>query len=104
MSEISKSKDFIKDFILSLIDTQVYEESENNYLYSFSLQPQNIKITFNRGQLDDLGHYLDNTNSDQFKAFWGHLKFLIYIVLGEVSLIPTVIISKELSCSINFAR
>ena len=96
MPEFDTSIDFIKNFIKSLINTQIYVGTANNYLYSFSLQPQNIQITFNRGQLDDLGHYLNNTNSDQFKAFWGHLKFLIYIVLGEASLIPTVTISKEL--------
>jgi hypothetical protein len=98
MEEFAKATDYIKSFIESLVKTQVFVVTENHYLYSFSLQPQKVQIILNRGQLDDLGHYLvhNNTNSDQFKAFFGDIKFQIYINLGKAGLIPNISFSKEL--------
>ena len=98
MPKFDKSIDYIKDFIQSLVKTNIHIGNSNNYLISFTLEEPNIQIVFNRSQLDDLEQYLDlnNINSDQFRGFWGDLKFHIYVTLGKAGLIPSFDIVREI--------
>ena len=56
MPKFDKSIDYIKDFIQSLVKTNVHVGNSKNYLISFTLEEPNIQIVFNRSQLDDLEH------------------------------------------------